>query len=152
MSPSDRLGSLNRAKSHALARSPRAQARRKLEQMQDTHARFGRSQEVGHPPGHEERYVISPGRFGPILYVVGFLLVGLGGVMLVPALVDLSFSNPDWRTFIAAGVVTGFLGGSLVLANQGDEFHLDLPQGFLLTAVTAASPSVRLRSERVVCH
>jgi trk system potassium uptake protein len=76
-----------------------------------------------------------PGRFGPILYVIGFLLVGLGGVMLVPALIDLSLNNPDWRTFITAAVTTGFLGGSLVLANRGDEFHLDLTQGFMLTTM-----------------
>jgi trk system potassium uptake protein len=98
--------------------------------------------------------MISPGRFGPVLYVVGFLLVGLGGVMLVPALIDLSLNNPDWRTFIAAAVTTVFLGGSLVLANRGDEFHLDLPQGFMLTtmawlaAVTAgALPFVFAQNE-----
>jgi trk system potassium uptake protein TrkH len=60
-----------------------------------------------------------PGRFGPILYVVGFLLVGLGGVMLVPALIDLSLNSPEWRTFITAAVTTVFLGGTLVLANRG---------------------------------
>jgi trk system potassium uptake protein TrkH len=106
-----------------------------VEQMHDTDVRFGRPQEAGYRPGHEAPHVISPGRFGPILYVVGFLLAGLGGVMLVPALIDLSFANPDWRTFVAAAVVTGFLGGTLVLANRGDEFHLDLPQGFMLTTL-----------------
>jgi trk system potassium uptake protein TrkH len=106
-----------------------------VEQMHDTDARFGRPQEVGHRARHEERYVISPRRFGPILYVIGFLLVGLGCVMLVPALVDLSFANPDWRTFVAAAVTTVFLGGLLVLANRGDDFRLDLPQGFMLTAL-----------------
>ena len=41
----------------------------------------GRDTNIGRP-GYEAPHVISPGRFGPILYVVGFLLVGLGGVML----------------------------------------------------------------------
>jgi trk system potassium uptake protein len=76
-----------------------------------------------------------PGRFGPILYVVGFLLVGLGGVMLVPALIDLSLNNPDWRTFITAAVTTVFLGGTLVLANRRDDFQLDVHQGFMLTTM-----------------
>jgi trk system potassium uptake protein len=106
-----------------------------VEHMHDTYARFERPQEVGQPPGHEERYAVSPGRFGPILYVVGFLLVGLGCVMLVPAFIDLSLANPDWRTFVASAVTTVFLGGSLVLAHRGDDFRLDLPQGFLLTAL-----------------
>ena len=89
-----------------------------VEQMHDTDVTFRRPQEVGYRPGHEAPHVILPGRFGPILYVIGFLLVGMGGVMLVPAL-DLSLNNPDWRTFITAAVTTVFLGGSLVLANRG---------------------------------
>jgi Trk-type K+ transport system membrane component len=106
-----------------------------VEQMHDTDIRIRRLQEVGYRPGHARRYMISPGRFGPVLYVIGFLLVGLGGVMLVPALIDLSLNNPDWRTFIAAAVTTVFLGGTLVLANRRDEFHLDLHQGFMLTTM-----------------
>ena len=105
-----------------------------VEHMHDTYARFGRPQEIVHR-GREERSTISPDRFGPILYVVGFLLVGLGGVMLVPALIDLSLNNPDWRTFIAAAVTTVFLGGTLVLANRRDAFQLDLHQGFMLTTM-----------------
>jgi hypothetical protein len=50
------------------------------------------------------------GRFGPILYVIGLLLIGLGGVMLVPALFDLSAHNSDWRSFIAAGITTVLFG------------------------------------------
>jgi trk system potassium uptake protein TrkH len=98
--------------------------------------------------------MIASGRFGPILYVVGFLLVGLGGVMLVPATIDLSVANPDWWTFLAAAVATVFVGGSLALANRGDEFHLDLPQGFMLTTMAwlavvsaGASPFVFAQNE-----
>lgn len=58
-----------------------------VEHMPDASEMFGRPQEVGDRPGHEERYAVSPGRFGAIRYVVGFFLVGLGCVMLVPALV-----------------------------------------------------------------
>jgi trk system potassium uptake protein TrkH len=90
---------------------------------------------IGYRPGHEAPHVILPGRFGPILYVIGFLLGGMGCVMLVPALIDLSFANPDWRTFVAAAATTVFLGGSLVLANRRDDFHLDLAQGFMLTTL-----------------
>jgi trk system potassium uptake protein TrkH len=74
-------------------------------------------------------------RFGPVLYVVGILLIGLGGVMMVPALFDLSAHSSDWRSFIAAGITTVFFGGGLVLANRGEEFRLDLAQGFMLTTM-----------------
>ena len=75
------------------------------------------------------------GRFGPILYVIGILLIGLGGFMLVPALADLSGASADWRSFFAAGITTVFFGGALVLANWGQEFRLDLAQGFTLTTM-----------------
>jgi trk system potassium uptake protein len=106
-----------------------------VEHMHDTDARFRLPQEVSHAAGHEEQYLVSPGRFGPILYVVGFLLVGLGCVMLVPALIDLSLANSDWRTFLAASATTVFLGGSLVLAHRRDDFRLNLSQGFMLTVL-----------------
>jgi trk system potassium uptake protein TrkH len=77
----------------------------------------------------------SGGRFAPVLYVVGLLLIGLGGVMLVPALIDLDVASSDWRTFIAAAITIVFFGGSLVLANRGNEFRLDPAQGFMLTTV-----------------
>jgi trk/ktr system potassium uptake protein len=96
-----------------------------------------RARRTGAPAssGWLEPSVTSPGRFAPILYVIGILLVGLGGIMLIPALVDLDVADPDWRSFIAAGITTVFFGGSLVLATRGDEFRLDLSQGFLLTTL-----------------
>jgi Trk-type K+ transport system membrane component len=102
----------------------------------DRAAKIGRP-----PPGAGARAGARPGsgpmvsRFGPILYVIGLLLIGLGGVMLVLALADLNVANSDWRTFMAAGVTTVFFGGSLALANRGDEFSLDLSQGFMLTTL-----------------
>jgi trk/ktr system potassium uptake protein len=92
---------------------------------------------AGTRPGavRAQRSMASGGRFGPILYVVGLLLIGLGGVMLVPALIDLGIANTDWRTFITAGVVTVFFGGSLALVNRGRQFRLDLSQGFILTTM-----------------
>jgi trk/ktr system potassium uptake protein len=92
---------------------------------------------VGTPlaTGRRQGAAASGGRFAPVLYVVGILLMGLGGVMLVPALIDLSVANPDWQIFVAAAITTVFFGGSLALANRGEEFRLDLPQGFMLTAM-----------------
>ncbi len=97
-----------------------------------------RAAKVGRPPpaaGARPGSGPMASRFGPILYVIGLLLIGLGGVMLVLALADLNVANSDWRTFMAAGVTTVFFGGSLALANRGDEFSLDLSQGFMLTTL-----------------
>jgi trk/ktr system potassium uptake protein len=84
-------------------------------------------------PARKQAPVVS--RFGPIFYVVGLLLVGLGGVMLALALADLNVANSDWRTFMAAGMTTVFFGGALALANRGDAFNLDVSQGFMLTTM-----------------
>ena len=55
--------------------------------------------------------------------------------MLVLALFDLGVTNSDWRTFVTAGATTVFFGGSLALANRGDNFNLDVAQGFMLTTL-----------------
>src|SRR5688572_21975029 len=53
----------------------------------------------------------------PVLYIIGILSVGQAGIMLVPAAVDLSVSNPGWQTFAAAALAAAFFGGTLIFAN-----------------------------------
>lgn len=72
--------------------------------------------------------------YRPILLVNGTLLCILAAAMLVPALVDLALENPDWKTFMGSCFVTGFLGGSLYLANRGAGEGLTVRQAFVLTA------------------
>lgn len=53
-----------------------------------------------------------------VLYIVGIMVVTLGGTMLLPALVDLVLGNQDWQVFTISATVTVFIGGSLMLTNR----------------------------------
>lgn len=80
----------------------------------------------------ESRSVIE---FRPILRVVGYLLIGLAALMLIPAAVDAGFANPDWKVFLTAAAATAFVGGALIASTSGGQsFDLGLKQAFLLTA------------------
>ncbi len=71
--------------------------------------------------------------FRPILLVNGILLSIVSILMLLPALVDYSVSNPDWKVFLTSSIVTGFIGIALYLTNQGHRNTLTLRQTFLFT-------------------
>ncbi len=71
----------------------------------------------------------------PILLVNGVLVSLLGLAMLLPAVVDISVGNPDWRVFLAASVATLFAGVSLALTNWGLALSLSVQQAFLLTTL-----------------
>jgi trk system potassium uptake protein len=71
----------------------------------------------------------------PILFVLGWLLTVLGAAMLVPVAVDLADGNTDWMSFLAAAVITGFVGVSLVLTTRGMPLVLRRQQAFLLTTL-----------------
>ncbi len=80
--------------------------------------------------------------FRPVLFVVGILLTTLAAFMFVPALVDATAGNPDWRVFLAAAFFTLFIGVTLVLMNRTGPIKMNVRQTFLLTTlawlVTAA--------------
>ena len=69
----------------------------------------------------------------PALEATGFVLSILALAMLVPAAVDLSVANPDWRAFAGSAAVTLFVGVALVLASlRRDRQPLSLRDGFLI--------------------
>lgn len=65
--------------------------------------------------------------------VIGALLVALAAVMLVPVLAEIVARSDDWEAFLSSAVVTGFVGGALMLANQTDERDLTHRATFLVT-------------------
>ncbi len=70
----------------------------------------------------------------PVLHILGLLLTVLGAAMLIPMGVDLYFSDPNWQAFGVAALMTGFIGGSLWLANrQTSSIDMGLKEAFLLT-------------------
>jgi len=75
-------------------------------------------------------------RLGPILQVIGWLLLALSLLMLIPAAVDAYNWNPDWLAFVESATMTAFVGGALVASTMGSRFRpFEIRQGFLLTTM-----------------
>jgi len=73
--------------------------------------------------------------FRPIAAILGVLLAILGTTMMIPALVDLIAGDTDFIVYVAASVITSFVGLSLWLAGRSSGVkRLDLRQTFILTA------------------
>jgi trk system potassium uptake protein TrkH len=73
--------------------------------------------------------------FRPVGYIVGWLVLGLGALMVVPFLVDVAAGNGNGRAFALAAVLSMLVGGSVALACAEDRHvTLTLRQGFLLTS------------------
>lgn len=72
----------------------------------------------------------------PVFYVIGILLLILAASMSLPMIIDLAYGNPDWKTFLACLLLTGFVGGAMMLTHAGRQFTITLKQTFLLTTVS----------------
>lgn len=73
-------------------------------------------------------------QFRPILFVLGLMLCGLAGLMLLPAAVDFTDANPNWRAFTVSAAFTFFVGSLAVLFAYDDRrARVGIREGFLLT-------------------
>ncbi len=76
----------------------------------------------------------------PLSLVIGYMLLALGALMTVPALVDFTVGNQDWRGFLLAAALTVFTGLALTLAGRVPAGQLlpalNLRQAFLLTSLS----------------
>jgi trk system potassium uptake protein TrkH len=72
----------------------------------------------------------------PLLLVNGLLLCILGGSMMLPALLDLYYHNPDWQVFAISSFLTLFVGGILYLSNRGHQGTFTRRHVFLVTVST----------------
>lgn len=55
--------------------------------------------------------------------------------MVLPTVVDAVAGNPDWAVFATSAAVTLFIGVSLIIANRGGVFTMEVREAFLLTAL-----------------
>ncbi len=74
--------------------------------------------------------------FGPIFLIIGTLLAVLAAAMLLPAWIDYYVGNSDWVNFLISAFFTGFVGGALILTNQGKAATITLKQTFILTTLS----------------
>lgn len=73
--------------------------------------------------------------FRPVGYIIGLLIAVLGVAMLIPMALDYHRSDPHWRAFLEASIITITSGGLLALASQsGIRQTLTLQQSFMLTS------------------
>ena len=52
----------------------------------------------------------------PVFFIIGVLLTVVACAMALPLLADLAERNPDWQVFLAAALVTLFVGVALAFA------------------------------------
>ncbi len=71
--------------------------------------------------------------FRPVLFVLGILLVVLAVGMIGCAVLDVYFASDDWKVFAISAFFTAFIGGALILSNQGSVDNISLKQAFILT-------------------
>lgn len=74
-------------------------------------------------------------RNNPLGQILGFILIAVATLMLLPAMIDLSWDNPDWQVFLISAGVIGALGVMITLATRIDQPpEIDIRRAFLITA------------------
>lgn len=69
----------------------------------------------------------------PVVHAIAKLSVAMGGLMLLPAVIDSSMGDPNWRAFAATGCGSIVLGLLTMLATRSEGRQLTIAQAFLLT-------------------
>ena len=72
----------------------------------------------------------------PVFFVIGLMVATIGGMMLVPALVDWLYGDSSWATFLVSGVVVALMGAVLSLSAWSPQPALSPRATFLLTALS----------------
>ncbi len=68
----------------------------------------------------------------PVLKVIGVLLLIVGGLMLLPALVDIIFGEADWQVFVLSAFVIIVIGGLLTISQNRPVRQLTTRQAILI--------------------
>ncbi len=72
----------------------------------------------------------------PAVFLTGILLAVLAAAMVVPALVDVLWGDRDWRGFLVAALITGFVGLGMALATRPEgPPRMSNRQAFLMITV-----------------
>ena len=71
----------------------------------------------------------------PVFFICGILIAALGGIMIVPAIVDAASGETEWKAFALSALLTVFVGGALMLTSRIESMSLNLRQAFLFTGL-----------------
>ena len=81
--------------------------------------------------------------FKIILNVLGYLLIALSLVMLIPMLIDLGIGNDTWKSFITSAVITFGFGFTFLISTRNEANDKILMQdAFLITSLSWLSISI----------
>ena len=76
-----------------------------------------------------------------VFYTLGTLQIILGVFMLIPVIVQLIFNELD-SGFVSASIITIVFGVLFFLSNLDHDKNIDLPQAFILTALSWLSIAI----------
>ncbi|MHA1536792.1 MAG: TrkH family potassium uptake protein [Alphaproteobacteria bacterium] len=71
----------------------------------------------------------------PVFFICGIMVAALGGIMIIPAIVDAASGHAEWRAFALSALLTVFIGGALMLTSRIESMSLNLRQAFLFTGL-----------------
>lgn len=74
--------------------------------------------------------------FRPVALVTGVLVTTLGAAMLLPALVDITVGNEDWKVFAVTSGITLLFGLLLFISTRGIPRGLSTRQALLMTVIS----------------
>ena len=81
--------------------------------------------------------------FKIILNVLGYLLIALSLVMLIPMIIDLGMGNNSWKSFITSAIITFGFGFTFLISTRNEENNKILMQdAFLITSLSWLSISI----------
>jgi len=72
----------------------------------------------------------------PVFFVIGLMVAALGGMMMIPTIVDFAYGDSSWPTFLVSGLIVGLFGTVLSLATWSPDPGLTSRAAFLLTAMS----------------
>jgi trk system potassium uptake protein TrkH len=72
----------------------------------------------------------------PVSFLCGILIATLGGIMLIPAVLDGVMGNETWKAFVLSALLALFIGGAMVLTSRMEVMKLNLRQAFLFTGLS----------------
>ena len=77
--------------------------------------------------------------FKIILNVLGYLLIALSLVMLIPMIIDLGMGNNTWKSFITSAIITFGFGVTFLISTRNEENNKILMQdAFLITSLSCS--------------
>ena len=75
--------------------------------------------------------------FKIILNVLGYLLIALSFILLLPALLDIAFNNESWQSFIISSIITlGFGITFFISTRHSIENKIQTQDAFLITVLS----------------